>query len=159
MSVRDHIEVTQLAEKQLAELMSWHYLENQDKGDAIDYIAPNGKRIEIKFDWDSIMTGNHYLEFAQTVDGWNSTDPSGIALSEDKADYWVVVNEEFIRIFEMDTLVRWLKDNRTRFETRETRTGVNHNLPGQYSRGYIIPFVDIDNVVLLKSPSSIERPK
>ena len=54
-------------ERMLAEAMDWDFVEEQTKGSSYDYITPDGTKIEAKFDWDSIKTGNHYLEFASSV--------------------------------------------------------------------------------------------
>ncbi len=52
--------------------MGWNYIEHQKKGSSYDYETNSGVKIEAKFDWDSIGTGNHYLEVAQTSDDGNS---------------------------------------------------------------------------------------
>ena len=52
---------------------------------------------------------NHYLEFAQTSDNGETWVPSGFALSAEEADYWVVVNEEYIRTFRIEALKDWVK--------------------------------------------------
>ena len=52
----------------LAQAMQWEYVFEQNKGSAYDFVAKDTSKIEAKFDWDSIKTGNHYLEFAQTND-------------------------------------------------------------------------------------------
>ena len=57
--------------------MNWEYIDTQQKGFPYDYIAPDGSKIEAKFDWDSIKTGNHYLEIAQTSDN-KKTDTFGL---------------------------------------------------------------------------------
>ena len=54
-------------ERELAKAMEWEFVEGQSKGSSYDYITPDGTKIEAKFDWDSIKTGNHYLEFASSV--------------------------------------------------------------------------------------------
>ena len=67
-NVSDFIDDGTRHERALAKTMHWDYIEEQKKGSCYDFIAPDGSKIEAKFDWDSIKTGNHYLEFAQTSD-------------------------------------------------------------------------------------------
>ena len=157
MSVRDHIDMTQFAEKELALMMCWHYAGDQEKGSSIDYIAPNGDRIEVKFDWDSIKTGNHYLEFGQTSNDGKTWVASGFALSEEVADYWVVVNNDWLRVFDVKKLVDFLRTNRRELKMVKTKAGVNHNSPGQYSKAYLIPFRILDELALMKIPSPVIR--
>ena len=108
-------------------------------------------------DWDSIKTGNHYLEFAQTNDNKATWVPSGFALSADEADYWVVINEDWLRMYRMDHLQAFIKESRSGFKVKETRSGINHNQPGQFSKAYIIPFIYLDEVCFMKMPSPITR--
>jgi len=144
-------------EVQLAHFMCWKYIESQGKGSSYDYIAPDGSKIEAKFDWDSIKTGNHYLEFAQTNDNKATWVPSGLALSAQEADYWVVVNEDWLRMYRMDHLEAFVKESRSGFKLKETRSGVNHNRHGQFSKAYLIPFVFLDEVCFMKIPNPIAR--
>jgi len=67
-------------ERYLAKIMHWEYSEDEQKGSCYDFIARDGAKIEAKFDWDSIKTGNHYLEFAQTSVNGETWVPSGFAL-------------------------------------------------------------------------------
>ena len=144
-------------ERYLAKIMHWEYSEDQQKGSCYDFIARDGAKIEAKLDWDSIKTGNHYLEFAQTSDDGKTWVPSGFALSAEEADYWVVVNEEFIRTFRIKALKNWVKENRSQFKTTRTRSGVNHNRSGQFSKAYLIPFTMLDTVCFQKQSSMISR--
>jgi len=144
-------------ERILAKTMNWDYIENQQKGDCYDFITPSGAKIEAKFDWDSIKTGNHYLEFAQTSDNGGTWVPSGFALSAEEVDYWVVVNEEYIRMFRIEVLKKWVKENRSQFKTTRTRSGVNHNQAGQFSKAYLIPFYMLDEICFSKQESMISR--
>ena len=146
-----------LHERYLAKVMDWEYVKNQHKGSCYDFIAQDGAKIEAKFDWDSIKTGNHYLEFAQTSDNGKTWVPSGFALSAEEADYWVVVNEEFIRTFRIEALKNWVKENRSHFKTTQTRSGVNHNRSGQFSKAYLIPFTMLDTICFQKQSSTISR--
>jgi len=63
--VSDFIGEQNRYERELAKAMDWDFVEGQSKGSSYDYITPDGTKIEAKFDWDSIKTGNHYLEFAE----------------------------------------------------------------------------------------------
>ena len=65
--VRDFIGEQNRYERALAEAMDWDFVEGQSKGSSYDYVTPGGTKIGAKFDWDSIKTGNHYLEFAPSV--------------------------------------------------------------------------------------------
>jgi len=144
-------------ERNLSRTFHWTQHELQQKGCAYDYISNDGSKIEAKFDWDSIKSGNHYLEFAQTSDDGKTWIPSGFALSAEEADYWVVVNEEFIRTFRIEALKNWVKENRSQFKTTQTRLGVNHNRSGQFSKAYLIPFTMLDTICFQKQSSMISR--
>ena len=101
-------------EVQLAHFMCWEYIESQGKGSSYDYIAPDGSKIEAKFDWDSIKTANHYLEIAQTSDNKETWVPSGFSISADEANLWVVINEDWVRIFQIEVLKEYLNQNRSK---------------------------------------------
>ena len=137
--------------------MDWDFVEEQTKGSAYDYIAPDGTKIEAKFDWDSIKTGNHYLEFAQTSDGGATWVPSGFSISADEADLWVVVNEEWMRTLTVDSVKRMITENRSELRTTRTRAGVNHNRPGQFSKAYLVPYQVLDRYVISKVASPVTR--
>jgi len=155
--VADFIRKEENHERQLADFMQWEYVLGQEKGSAYDFVAKDTSKIEAKFDWDSIKTGNHYLEFAQTNDNKSTWVPSGFALSAQEADYWVVINEDWLRMYRMDHLQAFIKESRSGFKIKETRSGINHNREGQFSRAYIIPFVFLDEVCFMKIPSPIAR--
>jgi hypothetical protein len=55
-------------ERALAAFMQWEYIEGQSTGDGFDFVANDNAKIEAKFDWGSIKTGNHFLEYSQTND-------------------------------------------------------------------------------------------
>ena len=156
-TVKDFIENETFHERSLAESMHWDYVEVQGKGSGYDFIALDGAKIEAKFDWDSIKTGNHYLEFAQTNDNKATWVPSGFALSADEADYWVVINEDWLRMYRMDHLQAFIKESRSGFKIKETRSGVNHNREGQYSKAYLIRFIFLDEVCFMKIPNPVDR--
>ena len=156
-SISDFINDESVHEHALAKAMHWDYIEEQQKGSCYDFIAPDGSKIEAKFDWDSIKTGNHYLEYAQTSDNGGTWVPSGFALSAEEADYWLVVNEEYIRMFRNEVLKKWVKENRSQFKTTRTRSGVNHNQAGQFSKAYLIPFHMLDEICFSKQESMISR--
>ena len=139
--VADFIRKEENHERQLAEFMQWEYVLKQEKGSAYDFVAKDTSKIEAKFDWDSIKTGNHYLEFAQTNDNKATWVPSGFALSADEADYWAVINEDWLRMYRMDHLQAFIKESRSGFKVKETRSGINHNREGQFSKAYLIPFI------------------
>jgi hypothetical protein len=141
----------------LGNVMNWKFIKEQSKGSSYDYISPDGSKIEVKFDWDSIKTGNHYLEFSQTSDGGKTWVPSGFSLSEVEADYWVVVNNDWFRMIKIQTLREFLVKNRKKLKITQTRAGVNFNRPGQLSKAYLIPFNLLDEIVLMKMPSPVKK--
>ena len=155
--VSDFIDDESRNERALAKAMHWTYVEGQQKGSCYDFTAPDGAKIEAKFDWDSIKTGNHYLEFAQTSNGGKSWIPSGFSLSADEADLWVVVNEEWMRTLTVDSVKKIITEHRSNLKITQTRAGVNFNRPGQLSKAYLIPFDLLDNYVMQKMPSQIKR--
>ena len=155
--VNDFIDDESHHERVLAKVMHWAYIEGQTKGSCYDFIAPDGAKIEAKFDWDSIKTGNHYLEFAQTSDGHKTEIPSGFSLSAEEADYWVVINNDWLRMFEISKLRAFIKSNHLELKVTQTKAGVNHNRPGQFSRAYLIPFEKLDQHCMLKIPSPVTR--
>ena len=158
-TVEDFIKDESEHERQLASYMNWQNVEFQEKGSAYDFVTPDGSKVEAKFDWDSIKTGNHYLEIAQTSDDKVTWFPSGFSISADVVKYWVVVNEEWLRLFEMKVLRQFIEKHRSNLQIKETRSRVNYNLPGQYSKAYIIPFTQLDVACMAKFPNPIERQK
>lgn len=144
-------------EKTLAKERGWEFVEGQTKGSSYDYIAPDGTKIEAKFDWDSIKTGNHYLEYAQSSDGGKTWIPSGFSLSADDADLWVVINNDWMRVFTIDSLKEFITKNRSRLRITTTRAGVNYNRSNQFSKAYLIPYEILDPHALEKTPSPIKR--
>jgi len=155
--VKDFIDDESSHERTLAEIMNWEYVTEQKKGSCWDFTSPDGSKIEAKFDWDSIKTGNHYLETSQTSDGGKTWVPSGFSLSANEADYWVVINNEWLRIFSIETLKDLIRSHRSEFKITRTKAGVNFNRPGQLSQAYLIPFTIIDDYCLLKIKSPIQR--
>ena len=144
-------------ERALAQAMHWIYIEGQRKGSCYDFITPDGTKIEAKFDWDSIKTGNHYLEFAQSSDGGRTWVPSGFTLSADDADLWVVVNNDWMRTLSIESLKRFITENRSSLRITQTRAGVNFNRPGQLSKAYLIPYEILDEHVMHKTASPVSR--
>ena len=155
--VKKFISEQNVYEERLAKLMNWNFILNQSKGSSHDYITPGGSKIEVKFDWDSIKTGNHYLEFAQTSDGGINWLPSGFSISEIDADYGVVVNNDWLRIIKISNLKEFLIKNRNKLKTTQTRIGINYNAPGQLSKAYLIPFNLLDEITMIKMPSLIKK--
>ncbi|MFL2960779.1 MAG: hypothetical protein ACJZ4T_04675 [Candidatus Thalassarchaeaceae archaeon] len=155
--VRDFINSQNKYESSLEKIMHWDFVDEQSKGSSYDYISPDGSKIEAKFDWDSIKTGNHYLEFSQTSDGGKNWAPSGFSLSEVEADYWVVVNNDWFRMIKIQTLREFLVKNRNKLKISQTRAGVNFNRPGQLSKAYLIPFNLLDEIVIMKTPSPVKK--
>ncbi len=155
--VRDHINEQNIFERRLGQIMGWSFVEEQGKGSCIDYNSPDGTKIEVKFDWDSISTGNHYLEYAQTSDGGMKWVPSGFSISAEEADLWVIINEEWMRILSISSMREMVKENRSKMRIAKTRAGVNHNQAGQFSKAYLVPFEILDNYVILKTESPIKR--
>jgi hypothetical protein len=144
-------------ERELGEAMNWEFVEDQYKGLGLDYIAKDGTRIEAKFDWDSIITGNHYLEIAQSSNGGKNWIPSGFSISADDADLWVVINDEWLRILSIEAVMRLITEHRASLKKAQTRIGVNFNKPEQFSKAYLIPFTLLDEYVMQKMPSPVRR--
>tara|TARA_B100000686_G_C16801924_1_gene986699 strand:- start:4625 stop:5113 length:489 start_codon:yes stop_codon:yes gene_type:complete len=155
--VSDFIHDQNRYERELAESMGWDFVEDQSKGSAYDFITPDGTKIEVKFDWDSIKTGNHYLEFAQSSDGGKNWIPSGFTLSADDAELWVVINNDWMRVFTINSLKQLITKNRSRLKITTTRAGVNFNRPNQFSKAYLIPYKILDEYATEKKPSPIKR--
>ena len=155
--IKKFIQSQNVFENLLAKEMNWEFEKQQSKGSSYDYVSPDGSKIEAKFDWDSIKTGNHYLEFSQTSDGGKTWVPSGFSLSEVEADYWVVVNNDWFRMIKIQTLREFLVKNRNKLKITQTRAGVNFNRPGQLSKAYLIPFDLLDEIVILKMPSPVKK--
>jgi hypothetical protein len=158
-TVADFIKREEHNELQLAEFMQWEYMDEQVKGSAYDYIAPDTSKIEAKFDWDSIKTGNHYLEIAQTSNNKKTWIPSGFSLSCEEADFWAVINEDWLRLYQMSHLKAFVEENRSSLKVKETRARINSNQPGQYSKAYIIPFGILDSICFAKLPNPVHRSK
>ena len=157
MDVGDFIRDSMVSEMRLGKLMSWKYVNYQNAGSSYDFLAPDGSKIEVKFDWDSIDTANHYLEYAQTSDNGVKWVPSGFSISAEEADLWVIINEEWMRILSIKSMLKMMKENRSSFRIAKTRAGVNHNQAGQFSKAYLVPFEILDNYVILKTESPIKR--
>ena len=157
MDVKNFINEQNRYEIILGREMNWIFLKEQSKGAGVDFISPDGSKIEAKFDWDSIKTGNHYLEFSQTSDGGKTWVPSGFSISEVEADYWVVINNDWFRMIKIQTLREFLVKNRNKLKITQTRAGVNFNRPGQLSKAYLIPFNLLDEIVIMKMPSPVKK--
>ena len=155
--IKKFIQSQNVFENLLAKEMNWEFEKQQSKGSSYDYVSPDGSKIEAKFDWDSIKTGNHYLEFSQTSDGGNTWVPSGFSISEVEADYWVVINNDWFRMIKIQTLREFLVKNRNKLKITQTRAGVNFNRPGQLSKAYLIPFNLLDEIVIMKMPSPVKK--
>ena len=64
----------------LGKIMGWDYITEQSEGSAYDYTC-EGKKIELKQDWESKVYKNHFLEFEQRSDFNSPWKPSGFELS------------------------------------------------------------------------------
>ena len=155
--VSDFINQQRKYEEKLADIMYWEYIEDQSKGSSYDFLSPDGSKIEAKFDWESEKTGNHYLEFSQTSDGGETWVPSGFSISEIEIDYWIVINNEFLRYFQIKVLKKFLQKNRRKFKIVQSRKNINNNRSGQFSKGYLIPFDYLDKIANLKIKSPISK--
>ena len=155
--VKDFIGEQRLYEIALAEAMGWEFVEGQKKGSGVDFVTPDGTKIECKFDWDSIKTGNHYLEFEQTSDGGATWVPSGFSISADEADIWLIMNEDWMRMLTVDAVKYAISENRSDLRIAKTKAGVNHNVSGQYSRGYLMPFEILDRYAMTIKASPIKK--
>jgi len=146
-NVRNFIEEQKRYERIISEYLGCEYLDNQRRGDYYDCISNSAHKIEIKFDWLSIQTGNHFLEFNQRTYE-NEWVPSGIEISARDADYWIVVNNDSIYILTIESVKKMLGDND--FKISSTRIGVNYNRTSQFAKGYLVPLDILQNYCLFK---------
>ena len=95
-----------------------------------------GKRIEFKNDKASLKTGNFFIEFEQTGDGWFTTKPSGHAKAIDTGCILVISSGPNTYIFNENSFPQLIGRS-----TREltTRPGRNGNPPGVHTRAKIVP--------------------
>lgn len=105
-------------------------------------------KVEIKDDLASAETGNLFIETGQR---WGSEwQPSGLSLSVDQADIYLVVghvgDHAILFGFHPVSFFEHVKTCRR----VETRAGVNGNRPGHYARGRLVPFLGSDGITLTK---------
>ena len=95
-----------------------------------------GKRIEFKNDKASLKTGNFYVEFEQTGDGWFTRKPSGHAMAIDTGCVLVISSGENTFVFNDVSFAKLIQH-----ATRDvcTRAGRNGNRPGLHTRAKIVP--------------------
>ena len=158
-NVRTFIQEQRNHEKKLAEFLGWEFIEEQKKGTAFDCITPEGEKVEMKLDWGSKVTGNHYLEFEQKSHYSASWVPSGFSLSKEQADIWLVANDDFVYLLKVEEVERMLEERKGEFETRTTRKRINNNRAGQFSRAYLVPLTILEEYAIEKIKSPIHNPK
>ena len=95
-----------------------------------------GHLIEFKNDKASKKTGNLFVEFEQTSDGWFSRKPSGHALAISNGCVLVISAGEKTYVFNTENFQNLVKG-----ATRDlcTRPGRNGNRPGCYTRAKLVP--------------------
>jgi len=95
-----------------------------------------GKLIEFKNDKASLKTGNFYIEFEQTGNGWFTSKPSGHAKAIEMGCILVISSGANTYIFNENSFPNLLQRS-----TREltTRAGRNGNPPGVHTRAKIVP--------------------
>lgn len=158
-NVSDFIKEQNHYERELAEFMGWEFVEGQKKGSSYDCITSNGQKVELKMDWGSKTTGNHYLEFSQKSSSGSDWVPSGFTLSKETSDYWIVVNNDFMYISKTKEVERMINEKGETFRVTTTRPGINNNVKGQYSKAYLVPLDILEEYAVGKLKSPINNPK
>ncbi len=105
-------------------------------------------KVELKDDLASGDTGNLFIETGQR---WGSDwQPSGLALSVDQADIYLVVghvgHNAVVFGFHPTSFFDYVKTCRR----VETHPGANGNRPGHYARGRLVPFRGAEGIALTK---------
>ena len=158
-NVSDFIDEQNYFERKLADFMGWKFIENQKKGSSYDCLTNNDQKVEIKMDWGSKTTGNHYLEFSQKANSKSSWIPSGFTLSKDEADFWAVMNNDFLYILKIEEIERMLEEKGKTFRIVTTRPGINNNRYGQFSKAYLVPLTVLEEYAIEKIKSPVQNPK
>jgi hypothetical protein len=112
-------------------------------GCALDFITPDGVRIEVKEDHAAGKTGNFYLEYAQTFDGWKSSQWSGLFLAFEQADIFVVFVKDTAYLFQTSLLEAYDPFFQEDTPVRVTKAACNGNKPGAFSAGIVTSIKDI----------------
>ena len=156
--VSDFIKEQNHYEREIAKFMDWKFIENQKKGSSYDCITSNGSKVEIKMDWGSKTTRNHYLEFSQKSPSNPDWIPSGFSLSKKTSDYWIVVNNDFMYISKTKEIERMIDEKGETFRITTTRAGINNNVKGQYSKAYLVPLTILEEYAVGKIKSPVHNP-
>jgi len=158
-NVSDFIDEQNYFERKLADFMGWKFVEDQKKGSSYDCITSNGQKVEIKMDWGSKTTGNHYLEFSQKSASSSEWVPSGFTLSKKSSDYWIVLNNDFMYITKTNEIERMIQEKKESFKITTTRPGINNNPEGQHSKAYLVPLTILEEYAVGKIKSPVQNPK
>lgn len=145
-TVLEHIVKSKPVEAQFCKDLMLTPLHFQTKGVAFDAEDAQGFRYEFKHDIMGESTGNHYLEIAQTNDGGVTWVDSGFSLSLYQAKFYVIRIGQNYQIFNVLDLDLWIESNHSKCKAIQTRPGANGNRPGQFSKGFLIKFVDLARV-------------
>ena len=100
---------------------------------------PKGSRVEIKTDLASSTTGNYFLEYWQTFDGWTTIKTIGIALACIQSKYLCIVNQERLLLIDTTILRGYLYRHFSSLQHRETGRGSNGNRDGCHTVGMLVP--------------------
>ena len=95
-----------------------------------------GRRIEFKNDRASVKTGNLFLEFEQTLDGWHSKKISGSHKAILDDCILVVTSGTTCFVFNSNAYFRLIAH---KTDVRTTRKRINGNTNGSFTRGMLIP--------------------
>ena len=107
----------------------------------------NSQIVEFKHDKASKKTHNLYLEFAQTLDGFFTSKPSGCDLAIKNGNLLVITTGCQCLVFDEPHYNKLLE-----YVTRDvqTKNRSNGNPPGSFTRGHIVPVICAEICCLLK---------
>jgi hypothetical protein len=108
-----------------------------------DYFTPEGLKVEVKEDHAAARTGNFYLEYAQTFNGWLTYQWSGLFLAFEQADQFLVFVQYKAYLFETKTLYAHEPFFQDDTPIRVTKAACNGNKPGAFSAGIVVPMEEI----------------
>ena len=156
MTVDKFIDEHRPNEIKLGKHMGWDYITEQSEGSAYDYTY-EGKKIELKQDWKSKVTKNHFLEFEQCSHSNSPWKPSGFELSRREADLWVVANDDLLWQIPINQMEKMLDEHK--FSIQITKPRKNNNRIGQYARGYLVPLSILNHYAARTMKSPITDPR
>ena len=112
---------------------------------------PVGSIVEFKYDFYSMKSGNVFLEFEQTRDGWFTSKASGVKLAIDNGNIVIItipceIAGKTTKNFILRTHKEYnaLVQNSHRVNT--TRRNSNGNSNGVFSRGHLVKVAFLENL-------------